>query len=117
MNAIWNNIPINIFLFNDLNESNKTTEIVITRPGKQGQGTRGPCPHNFVRSKKKRGKQREKKERVTKQKLLKGCHQGQNATVLAILEHLEFKNFAALIGTSESKINCSIVIKGGGIVC
>ena len=28
------------------------------------------------------------------QKLLKGCHQGQNITVLAILECLEFKNFS-----------------------
>ena len=32
-----------------------------------------------------------KKERVSKQKLLKGCHQGQNVTVLAIQERLEFK--------------------------
>ena len=32
-----------------------------------------------------------KKERVSKQKLLKCCHQGQNVTVLAILERLEFK--------------------------
>ena len=35
-----------------------------------------------------------RKERVSKQKLLKGCHQGQNVTVLAILERLEFKNFS-----------------------
>ena len=35
-----------------------------------------------------------KKGRVSKQKLLKGCHQGQNVTVLAILERLEFKNFS-----------------------
>ena len=33
-----------------------------------------------------------KKERDSKHKLLKGCHQGQNVTVLAILERLEFKN-------------------------
>ena len=29
------------------------------------------------------------------QKLLKGCHQGQNVTVLAILECLEFKLWKA----------------------
>ena len=40
---------------------------------------------------KKEGKYREK-ERYSKEKLLKGCHQGQNDTVLAILECLEFKN-------------------------
>ena len=34
-----------------------------------------------------------KKERFSKQKQLKGCHQGQNVTILAILECLEFKNF------------------------
>ena len=35
------------------------------------------------------------KERVSKQKLSKGCHhQGQNIIVLAILEHLEFENFS-----------------------
>ena len=36
-----------------------------------------------------------KKERFSKQKLLKGCHQGQNVTVLAILECLEFKKFSS----------------------
>ena len=34
-----------------------------------------------------------KKERVAKQKILKGCYQGQNVAVVAILESLEFKNF------------------------
>ena len=33
------------------------------------------------------------KERVSKQKLLKECYQGQNVTVLAILECVEFKSF------------------------
>ena len=32
------------------------------------------------------------KRKVSKQNLLKVCHQGQNVTVLAILERLEFKN-------------------------
>ena len=45
----------------------------------------------FLRSKKK--KRKTKEERISKQKLLKGCHQGQNVTVLAILERLELKNF------------------------
>ena len=41
-------------------------------------------PLHFFASKKKKGKQR-KKERHSKQKLLKGCHQAQNITVLTIL--------------------------------
>ena len=45
-------------------------------PGGPG-GSHGPPL--FFRSKKKTGK-----TRVSKQKLLKGCHQGQNVTVLAI---------------------------------
>ena len=35
-----------------------------------------------------------KKERISKHRLLKVCHQGQNITVLAILECLEFKIFS-----------------------
>ena len=35
-----------------------------------------------------------KKERVSKHKLSKGCHQGQNIIFLAVLERLEFKNFS-----------------------
>ena len=63
--------------------------------GRRHQGGRGgiPPPPLFFRSKEKIGKKR-KKRRVSKQKLLKGCHQGQNVTVLAILERLEFKNFS-----------------------
>ena len=57
----------------------------------------GPCPpllfSTFLRSKKKKGRQRKKGKGVSKQKLLKGCHQGQNAIVLAILEPLEFNFF------------------------
>ena len=34
-----------------------------------------------------------KKERISKRKLLKSCHQGQNIALLAILEGLEFENF------------------------
>ena len=48
----------------------------------------------FLRSERKKGN-KGGKERLSKQKLLKGCHQGENVTVLAILERLEFKNFLA----------------------
>ena len=43
----------------------------------------------FWRSKKAKGKQRQK--RRNKAETIKGCHQGQNITILAILERLEFK--------------------------
>ena len=66
-----------------------------------------PTPHppaTFLRSKKKRGKQRKKK-----QKLLKGCHQGQNVTVLAILERLEFKKFSyRTTMVTENNYQCSM---------
>ena len=52
-----------------------------------------PAPPTFLCSKKKKGWQR-KKERVSKQKLLKGCQQGQNVIVLTILERLELENFS-----------------------
>ena len=53
-----------------------------------------PPPHlTFLRRKRKKGKPR-KNERFSKQKLLKGCHQGQYVTVLAIIECLELKNFS-----------------------
>ena len=57
-------------------------------------GTEWPwSPQRFCVAKRKKGN-KGKKERLSKQKLLKGCHQGQNVTVLAILERLEFKNFS-----------------------
>ena len=46
----------------------------------------------FCVTKRKKGN-KGKEERVLKQKLLKVCHQGQNVTVLAILERLKFKYF------------------------
>ena len=45
-------------------------------------------PQFFWVPKKKKGDKGEK-ERALKQKLSKGCHQGQNIIVLAILERLE----------------------------
>ena len=49
----------------------------------------------FCLAKRKKGN-KGKNEIVSKQKLLKGCHQGQNATVLAILQRLKFKKFFLL---------------------
>ena len=61
--------------------------------GRQHRGGRGVHdPPRFCVAKRKKGNQG-KKERFSKLKLLKGCHQGQNVTVLAILECLEFKKF------------------------
>ena len=55
-------------------------------PGGEGQW----LPPLFCVAKIKKG-DKAKKERFLKQKLLKGCHQGQNIIVLTILERLEFK--------------------------
>ena len=49
---------------------------------------------SFFCSKKKKREIKVKKEKVSRQKLLKGCHQGQIITALAILERLEFKDFS-----------------------
>ena len=51
------------------------------------------APSHFRAAKREKGN-KDKKERLSKQKLLKGCRQGQNVTVLVILERLEFKNFS-----------------------
>ena len=56
--------------------------------GEGGEG--GMASPLFSVAKRKKGN-KEKKERVSRQKLLKGCHQGENVTVLAIIERLEFK--------------------------
>ena len=61
------------------------------------RGSRGghaaPARPIFCVAKRKKG-DKGKKERVSKQKLLKGCHQSQNIIALAILERLEFENFS-----------------------
>ena len=46
----------------------------------------------FCVAKRKKGNKGEKKS--FKAETIKGCHQGQNVTVLAILEYPEFKNFS-----------------------
>ena len=48
--------------------------------------------HEFMLPYSKRKQRRQREKSVSKQKLLKVCHQCQNVTVLAILECLEFKN-------------------------
>ena len=61
-----------------------------------GLGTtegRGHVSPTFLRSKNKKPT-KVKRESVSKQKQLKGCYQGQNVTVLAILECLGFKIFS-----------------------
>ena len=54
----------------------------------------GVMPSLFLCVAKRKKGDKGKKDRVLKQKLLKGCHQGQNIIVLAILESLEFPNFS-----------------------
>ena len=62
----------------------------------------------FCLAKRKKGNKGEK-ERLSKQKLLKGCHQGQNVTVLAALECLEFKNFSGRpTMVADSTCQCSM---------
>ena len=56
-------------------------------------------PPTFLRIKKKNKRNKGKKERVSKQNLLKVCQQGQNVTVLAILECLKLKNFCCQLPT------------------
>ena len=58
------------------------------RAGDTGRLGGGHAPY-----KKKNGTKR-KKEIVSKQKLLKGCHQGQNFIVIVVLERLQFKIFS-----------------------
>ena len=74
---------LNVVLLNIIYFSSAWTR-VCNRPTR-------PWPHHFLRNKEK-GKKR-KKERVSKQKLLRGCHEVQNVTFLVILERLEFKIF------------------------
>ena len=84
-------IPKGIYLTNFVYGKQKMHKLPgLATPG--GSGGHSPTSPLFcVARRKKRNKGT--KERDSKQKLLKGCHQSQNVTVLAILEHLEFKNF------------------------
>ena len=54
-----------------------------------GGGVMGLCPHpSLFRAAERKKGNKGKKERVLKQKLLNGCHQGQNVTVLVSLDRL-----------------------------
>ena len=68
---------------------------VRNRAGDTGGAMPPPSPSLplFYVAKRKKG-DKGKKERVSRQKLLKGCHRSQNIIVLAILERLEFENFS-----------------------
>ena len=90
---------IHIFLCNLLYRSlfgKKKSNLKLfykTWPATSGDGGGGgACPPLFCTAERKKGT-KGKKERVSKQKLLKGCHQGQNVTFLDILERLEFQKF------------------------
>ena len=72
----------------------------------QNQQHLGACLPLFLHSKKKKGNTG-KKERVSSQKLLKGCHQGQKVTVLAILEHLGFKTILLRVPLPRSYYSAS----------
>ena len=82
---------------------------ILGGPGGYASPLPPSLPPTFLRSKKKKGKQREKRK-TSKQKLLKACHQGgQNVTVLAILERLGFKNFSGRqTMVADNTCQCSI---------
>ena len=61
---------------------------------REGGGRGSHTPPYFWVAKRKKWRQRQKREKVWKQKLLKDCHQGQSIIVLAILERLELKIFS-----------------------
>ena len=75
--------------------------------GRWHQGGRGGHGHpTFLRSKKRKGRQREKKKELN---LSKGCHQGQNIIVLTIPERLEFKIFSYLSTmVTDNTFQCSM---------
>ena len=93
----------------------KTNLINISNISKfQGRQHRGGQevigPPLFCAAKRKKGN-KGKKERISKQKLLKSCHQGQNITVLAILERLELKNISyPWTMVANNTFQCSIVL-------
>ena len=61
----------------------------------QGQRYRGPgaWPLHFFAEQKEKKEPKRKKERVSREKVSKGSHQGVNVTVLAILERYNSKTF------------------------
>ena len=57
--------------------------------------TPAPSPTSPFCIAKRKNANKEKKEKVLKQELLKGCRQGQNVTALTIIKRLEFKNISS----------------------
>ena len=76
-----------------------------TVQGWQHRGGHGPPL--FCVAKRKNGSKR-KKERVSKQALLKSCHQGQNVIVITVLEPLQSKNCRPTMVTGKT-FQCSMV--------
>ena len=64
----------------------------VHKVGRRHWGVGGHAPFTFCVVKRKKGN-KGKQEKLFKQSFLKRCDQGQNVTVSAIPERLEFKNF------------------------
>ena len=82
----------------------------VTAGGEGGEGRGGACPFppTFLQSKKKKGKQREKRKSF-KAEIIKRLSLRSNVTVLAILERLEFKTFSCgPTMVAENIFQCSV---------
>ena len=94
--------------------------MTITRPATPEGGRGGLWPSYFYVTK-RRKRNKGKKERVSKQKLLKGCHQSKkcycfNNVYCLILERLEFKFFSWFHGPSTLK-SISLVLPNLALIC
>ena len=59
----------------------------------------------------KENMEKKRKKIIPEQKLLKGCHQGQNVTVLTILERLEFNFlFGRPTMAVDNSFQCSMAL-------
>ena len=108
MAASWVNVIVSSLLILE----NLLISVVKAGPAtlEEGQRSVHSAPHptlTFLPSKMKKGKERKK---FSKQKLLKGCHQGQNGTVLDILERPKFKTFSCRPNmVAKNTFQCSAV--------
>ena len=79
----------------------------VTGPATPGEPGAHGTPLFYVTKRKKGDKG--KKERASKQKLLKGCNHSQNIIILTILERLEFENFSCRpTMVAENTFQCSM---------
>ena len=62
-----------------------------------------PPPYTHARTHARTNRKKSKKERVSKQKLLKGSHQGQKVAILSILNHGGRQYFSVFHGPSTWK--------------